>query len=319
MATHLLEMVTPDTAGDPLRARQWVRSSLRQLSLRLAHTGHAVSAPTVSRLLKKHDDARRVNAKEKEAGSQHPDRDMQFLYMEAQQQAFTAASGPIIRVDTKKKALIGDFKNAGQVWCQHPITVNVHDFPGDALGRAVPYGIYDLQRNEGAVYVGTAADTPEFAITAIARWGEQRGRLAYPAATQLVILADAGGSHGCRPRLWKEQLQNQLSDRLSLRVTVCHDPTGGSKWNPIEPRLCSQISLNWAGQPLRTFETMLGSLRNTTTTTGLRVIASLLEGVYHTGKRMTDAVMKTLPVEQHVLCPQWNYTIRPRVRGALTP
>jgi hypothetical protein len=319
METHLLEMVTPETAGDPMRARKWVRSSLRTLRLRLAHTGHAVSAPTVSRLLKKHDYARRVNAKEKEAGSQHPDRDMQFLYIEAQKQAFTAARGPIISVDTKKKELIGDFKNAGHVWCQPPITVNVHDFPGDALGRAVPYGIYDLQRNEGAVYVGTSADTPEFAVTAIARWWEQRGRLAYPAATQLLILADAGGSNGCRPRRWKEPLQNQLSDRLSLRVTVCHDPTGCSKWNPIEHRVFSQISLNWAGQPLRTFETMLGSLRHTTTTTGLRIIASLLEGVYQTGKRITDAVMKTLQVEQHVRCPQWNYTIRPRVHGALTP
>ena len=200
-----------------------------------------------------------------------------------------------------------------------PITVNVHDFPGDALGRAVPYGIYDLQRNEGAVYVGTSADTPEFAVTAMARWWETRGRLAYPAATPLLILADAGGSNGCRPRLWKAQLQNQLSDRLSLRVTVCHYPTGCSKWNPIEHRLFSQISLNWAGQPLRTFETMLGYLRDTTTTTGLRVIASLLEGVYQTGKRITDAVMKTLQVEQHVVCPPWNYTIRPRVHGALTP
>jgi hypothetical protein len=151
MEMHLLERVTPETAGDPMGARKWVRSSLRQLSQRLAHTGHAVSAPTVSRLLKKHDDARRVNAKEKEAGSQPPDRDPQFHAIDAQKQAFTAAGGPIISVDTKKKAWIGDFKNAGQVWCQHPITVNVHDFPGDALGRAVPSGIYDLQRNEGAV------------------------------------------------------------------------------------------------------------------------------------------------------------------------
>ena len=318
MAMQRLEMVTPETAGDPMGARKWVRSSWRQLRQRLAHTGHAVSAPTVSRLLKKHDDARRVNAKEKEARSQHPDRDTQFLYIEAQKQAFTAAGCPIISVDTKKKELLGDFKNAGQVWCQQSITVNVHDFPGDALGRAVPDGIYDLQRNEGAVYVGTSADTPEFAVTAMTRWWAQRGCLASPAAPQLLILADAGGSHGCRPRLWKAALQSQLSDRLGLPVTVCHDPTGCAKWNPIEHRLFSPISLTWAGQPWRTVEIMLGYLRATTTTTGLRVTASLLEGGYQTGTRIADAVMKTLQVDQHVVCPQWNDTIRPRVHGALT-
>jgi hypothetical protein len=317
METHLLEIVTPETAGDPMGSRKWLRSSLRKLSQRLAHMGHAASAPTVSRLLKKHDYAPRVNAKEKEAGSQPPDRDMQFQYIEAQKQAFAAAGCPIISVDTKKKELIGDFKNAGQVWCQHPIEVNVHDFPGDALGRAVPYGIYDLQRNHGAVYVGASGDTPEFAVRAITQWWEHIGRMAYPQAMQLLILADAGGSNGCRPRLWKEQLQSQVSDRLGLSVTVCHYPTGCSKWNPIEHRLFSHITLNWAGQPLRTFETMLGYLRDTTTTTGLQVIANLIEGVYQTGKRVADAVMQTLHVEHHVVCPQWNYTIRPRAHGAL--
>jgi len=314
-----LEIVAPETAGDPMGARKWVRSSLRKLRQRLAQTGHIASAPTISRLLKKHDYALRVNAKEKEAGSQHPDRDTQFHYIEMQKQAFVAAGWPIISVDTKKKELIGDFKNAGQVWCQHPLEVNVHDFPGDALGRAVPYGIYDLRRNEGAVYVGVSADTPEFAVTAIVHWWEDSGCRVYPQATQLLILADAGGSNGCRPRVWKEQLQSQLSDRLGLSVTVCHYPTGCSKWNPIEHRLFSQISLNWAGQPLRTFETMLGYLRDTTTTTGLRVTTSLLEGVYETGKRVANAVMKTLHVEPHSICPQWNYTIHPRVGSAPAP
>ncbi len=316
METPLLEIVAPETAGDPMGARKWVRSSLRKLSQRLAQTGHGASAPTISRLLKQHDYALRVNAKEKEAGSQHPDRDTQFHYIETQKQAFAAARCPIISVDTKKKELIGDFKNAGQVWCQQPLEVNVHDFPGDALGRAVPYGIYDLIRNEGAVYVGASADTPEFAVTAIVHWWEDSGWRVYPQATQLLIVADAGGSNGCRPRLWKAQLQSQLSDRLGLSVTVCHYPTGCSKWNPIEHRLFSQISLNWAGQPLRTVETMLGYLRDTTTTTGLRVTASLLEGVYETGKRVANAVMKTLHVEPHAVCPQWNYTIHPRGDGA---
>jgi hypothetical protein len=315
----LLELVAPETAGDPMGARKWVRSSLRQLSQRLADLGHAASAPTVGRLLKAHDYALRVNAKEKEAGSQHPERDAQFQYIAAQKEAFTAAGCPIISVDTKKKELIGDFKNAGQLWCQHPIEVNVHDFPGDALGRAVPYGIYDLQQNEGAVYVGMSADTPEFAVTAIGQWWEDRGHVVYPQGTALLILADGGGSNGCRAQVWKAELQSQLSDRLGLRVTVCHYPTGCSKWNPIEHRLFSQISLNWAGQPLRTVETMLGYLRNTTTTTGLRVTARILAGVYQTGKRVADAVMNTLQVEHHAVCPQWNYTIHPRWNDAPAP
>jgi Rhodopirellula transposase DDE domain len=297
--------------------RKWVRSRWRRLRQRLAHQGHAVSAPTVSRLLHKHDDALRVNAKEKEARSQHPDRDSQFQYIEAQKAAGAAAGGAIISVDTKKKALIGHFKPAGQAWCQQPEAVNGHDFLTDALGRAVPSGIYDPRRHEGAVDVGASADTPEFAVTAMAPWWEERGRVAYPHATHLLILADAGGRHGYRPRLWKAQLQSQLSDRLGLTVTVCHDPTGGSKWHPIEHRLCSQISLNWAGKPLRTFDTMLGSLRDTTTTTGLQVTAPLLEGLYQTGKKVADAVMKTLHMEPHAVCPHWHSTIRPRVDGPL--
>jgi hypothetical protein len=315
----LLGIVTPETAGDPMGARKWVRSSLRQLRKRLVDLGHAVSAPTVGRLLRAHDYALRVNAKEKEAGSHHPNRATQFQYIEAQKAAFAAAGCPIISVDTKKKELIGDFKNAGQVWCQHPIEVNVHDFPSDALGRAVPYGIYDLQHNEGTVYVGMSSDTPEFAVTAIGHWWANCGRVVYPQATALLILADAGGSNGCRSRVWKAALQSQLSDRLDLRVTVCHYPTGCSKWNPIEHRLFSQISRNWAGRPLRTLETLLGYIRDTTTTTGLRVTASLLEGVYHTGKRVTDAVMRTLQVEHHAVCPPWNYTIHPRLEGASAP
>jgi hypothetical protein len=300
-------------------ARKWVRSSLRQLRQRLADLGHAASAPTVGRLLKAHDDALRVNAKEQEAGSQPPERDAQFQYIAAQKEAFTAAGCPIISVDTKKKELIGDFKNAGQLWGPHPIEVNVHDFPGDALGRAVPYGIYDLRQNEGAVYVGMSADTPALAVTAIEPWWEDRGHVVYPQGTALLILADGGGSHGCRSRVWKAQLQNQLSDRLGLRVTGCHYPTGGAKWNPSEHRLFSQISLTWAGQPLRTVETMLGYLRHTTTTTGLRVTAHILAGVYQTGKRVADAVMNTLQVEPHAVCPQWNYTIHPRWDDAPAP
>jgi Rhodopirellula transposase DDE domain len=318
MDTSLREIVTPDTAGDPMGARKWRRRRLRTLRQRLAHLGQAASAPTVSRVLKKHDDARRVNAQEKEAGAQHPDRDTPFPDLAAQKQADAVAGYPIIRVDTKTKAWIGDFKNAGQLWCQHPIEVNVHDFPSDALGRAVPYGIDDLQHHHGAVSVGDSGDTPEFAVGAMTRWWEHIGRVVDPQASRLLSWADPGGSTGCRPRRWKAPRQSQGSDRLGLHVTVCHDPTGGSQWNPREPRVFSHMRRNWAGQPLRTLETRLGSLRDTTTTTGLGVTASPLEGVYQTGKRVADAVMQTLEVEHQAVCPQWNYTIHPRGASALT-
>ncbi|MGH2461751.1 MAG: ISAzo13 family transposase, partial [Chloroflexota bacterium] len=179
-------------------------------------------------------------------------------------------------------------------------------------GRAVPYGIYDLQHNRGTVVVGTSADTPEFAVEAIARWWDSDGVSAFPGASEILILADAGGSNGCRPRLWKQQLQAELCDQRGLTVRVCHYPTGCSKWNPIEHRLFGPSSLNWAGKPLRTWDTMLASVRGTTTTTGLAVQAFLHDKLYETGRRVTEAVMQTLNLEHHPLCPHWNYTLRPR-------
>lgn len=311
-----MQLVEPETAGEPTGERKWIRSSLHTLSRRLTEAGHEVSAPTVSRLLKKHHYALHVNAKEKEAGSQHPQRDTQFEYIEQEKERFLAAGWPVISVDTKKKELIGNFKQAGRSWSRQPIEVNVHDFLTQAEGRAVPYGIYDLARNQGVVYVGTSADTPEFAVRCVAEWWQEDGRRAYPQAPQLLILADAGGSNGCRPRLWKEQLQSQLSDQLGLIVTVCHYPTGCSKWNPIEHRLFAQISQNWAGEPLRTFETMLGYMRETTTSTGLKVSAKLLTDVFAVGKKVADAVWESLKIEHHTVCPKWNYTIYPRPPAA---
>ena len=189
----------------------------------------------------------------------------------------------------------------------------MHDFPQDALGRAVPYGVYDVAANRGSVYVGQSADTPEFAVTAIASWWESEGAVRYRHAHSLLILCDAGGSNGCRPRAWKQQLQEQLSDRFGLEVTVCHYPTSCSKWNPIEYRLFSPISRNWAGKPLRTFETVLACLRGTTTQTGLTVSASLLEGVYAIGQKVSNAVMQSLNLHLHLVCPRWNYTLKPRL------
>jgi len=304
-------MVIPETAGEPSNEKKWVRSSLRQLSRRLAQIGHSASPPTVSRLLKKLDYSLKANVK-KEAGNDHPDRDEQFRYIQTQKQTFQDAGLPMISVDTKKKELIGNFKNSGQVWCKEAEVVNVHDFPQDAVGRAVPYGIYELSSNRGSIYVGTSADTPKFAVDVISSWWQDEGEASYPDADQLLILADSGGSNSYRSRVWKRQLQDQLSDRFGLKVTVCHYPTGCSRWNPVEYRLFSHISLNWLGKPLRTFDAMLAYIRGTTTTTGLTVKASLLEGVYEKGQGVSDAEMETLNLERHETCPNWNYTLRPR-------
>jgi Rhodopirellula transposase DDE domain len=310
----LQALVEPETAGDPMSDQKWVRSSLRHLSRQLTAAGHPVSHQTVGRLLKDLDYALHVNAKKVEARATHPDRNEQFTYIATQRQAFAAMGLPIISVDTKKKELIGNFKNAGQTWRREAEPVNIHDFPADGLGRAVPYGIYDVGTNCGTVCVGASGDTPAFAVAAIAHWWEHRGVAAYPAADQVLILADAGGSNGCRPRAWKQHLQEQVCDRLGLTVTVCHYPTGCSKWNPIEHRLFGPISLNWAGTPLRTWETMLGAIRGTTTTTGLAVEAVRLEGEYLPGQRVADAAMEALRLDRHDVCPTWNYTLRPRSR-----
>jgi len=271
----LTSLVEEFTGGDPMMERKWVRLSLSQLSLELAQGGHAVSPTTISRLLDESNYALRANVKSTEPGSNHPDRNIQFEYITQKKDEFQAVGLPVISVDTKKKELIGNFKNAGRVWCQEAEQVNGHDFASQSEGRAVPYGIYDLSRNSASVCVGRSADTPEFAVDAIARWWETEGAAAYPKADRLLILADAGGSNGARPRLWKKQLQKHLADRLGLTVTVCHYPTGCSKYNPIEHRLFSYISINWAGKPLRTFDTVLNFIRDTTTTTGLKVKAFL--------------------------------------------
>lgn len=293
--------------------KKWVRSSLRQLSQRLSGLGHSVSPPTVGRLLHQLGYSLRVNVKKLEASAVHPEREKQFDLIETQKQRFESANLPIISVDTKKKELIGNFKNAGQAWGQQPQYVNMHDFPQEALGKAVPYGIYDLAHNRGTVYVGSSADTPEFAVTVLARWWEEEGRVIYPEAKQLLILADSGGSNGCRSRMWKLQLQEQLSDRYGLTVMVCHYPTGCSKWNPIEHRLFSYISLNWAGCPLRSFDILLNYLRGTTTRAGLTVRATLVEGEYAKGQKVSDTQMEQLNIEYAEVCAQWNYTLRPRV------
>jgi hypothetical protein len=311
----LQAIVAPETAGDPMSEQRWVRSSLRTLSGRLAAAGHTASPPTVRRLLTDLGFALHVNAKRIEARANHPDRAAQFAYIEEQRQAFAAKGAPIISVDTKKKELIGAFKNAGHAWSTVAEAVNVHDFKSEGLGRAVPYGVYDLQHNRGTVYVGASGDTAAFAVTAIASWWQTEGRARFPGADELLILADGGGSNDCRSRLWKQQLQEQLADGLGLAVTVCHYPTGCSKWNPIEHRLFGPISINWAGKPLRTFETMLAYIRGTTTSTGLAVQAPALAGDFPTGEHVPDAELACLNIMRHDPCPTWNYTFRRRDAG----
>lgn len=294
-----------------MTARKWLNCRLRDLQARLQTKTHTASLPTLRRLLRKRDYRLRANVKERE-GSSPPERDRQFVYLQQQRQAFMAAGQPVLSVDTKKKELLGDFKNAGRIWCQDALAVNVHDFPSEGVGRAVPYGIYDLAHNSASVYVGQSADTGEFAVDNLAHWCETEMPARYPNATSLLLHSDCGGSNGNRCRLWKQQLQEKIADRFGLQVTVCHLPTGCSKWNPIEHRVFSEISKTWAGCPLRDYETVLDYLRQTTTATGLQVSAHLVTQVYQKGIQIADEVMKALNLTKHEVCPQWNYTLRPR-------
>jgi len=270
---------------------------------------HAASAPTVGRLLDLLDYSRKVNHKELALSSPH--RDEQFLYLQAQKQAFCEQGWPVIYVDTKKRELIGWFKNAGAIWCRDPHRVNVYDFRSLAEGIAIPYGIYDPQRNAGFVSVGICADTAAFAVDAIDWWWQVAGQVDYPAAPQLLILADGGGSNGYRPRLWKYALQHQFVNPTGLSVSVCHYPTGASKWNWVEHRLFSAISENWAGEPLASYEKMLHFLNATTTTQGLVVTAKLTQATYPTHIQISDAQLAALNLTHHDTLPRWNYTIRP--------
>lgn len=307
----LLRLVAPELAGDPSTGMQWVRRSLRSLEARLNAGGHGVSHETIRRMLGKHKIAPMSNVK-RLVSKPHPDRDKQFGYIERQRERFKEGAWPIISVDTKKKELIGLFKNPGQVWTSEPASVYMHDFPGDAIARAVPYGIYDVEANLGYIFVGLSADTPDFAVDCIVNWWQSWGQLRYSTTAHLLILADAGGSNGYRPRRWKYQLQRLLVDRFCLAVTVCHYPSGASKWNPIEHRLFSEISKTWSGTPLSSVEVMLKTIEATKTEAGLCVKARLIEGQYERGLGVSKKEMATLNLEKHQTCPNWNYTIRPR-------
>jgi len=245
-------------------------------------------------------------------GPPHPDRDTQFEYLGKQKQAFLDAGEPVVSVDTKKKELIGNFKNAGRTWCTVPEDVNTHDFPSDAKCRAVPYGVYDLAKNRGFVTIGTSADTPEFAVDSLARWWREDGTKRYPDATRLLILADTGGSNSARSRVFKQRIQEKVADSYGLTVTICHYPAGASKWNPVEHRLFSFVSMNWAGEPLRTLKGMAARIRGTVTDAGLRIRAAVTRKTYPKGVTVSDDEMDQLQLQRHRVCPDWNYTISPR-------
>ena len=294
-----------------MRTRKWVRCSLTFLHQQMQTQGYEISQMTISRLLKQQDYTLKSNRK-RLTGPPHPDRDRQFRDIQRVKRLFLQAGHPVISVDAKKKELIGDFKNAGQIWCKQPPQVNVHDFQHDALGKATPYGIYDLYHNQGFVVVGTSADTPEFAVDAIVQWWQDPDRPTFANEDKLLILCDAGGSNGYRPRLWKLKLQTALADRFGLEVMGCHFPTGASKWNPIEHRLFSYISTNWAGQPLRCFDTILGFIRDTSTKTGLTVKAVLQPKLYRKGLKVPAKIMPSINLIRRKVCPKWNYLIKPR-------
>lgn len=308
-------MVEPEVAGNPQGQQRWICQSLSKIQAALAEQKEIeVSRETIREILSNQQIRPKSNIKRLHP-KPHPDRDQQFQYLTTQREAFAKAGWPTISVDTKKKEWLGNFFKPGSHWCQQATAVNTHDFPSYADGLAIPYGIYDVRHNLGYVGVGQSADTPEFAVDVIVWWWQQFGQEFYPEAPELLVLADGGGSNGYRPRCWKQQLQTRLVDAFGLAVTVCHYPTGASKWNPIEHRLFSQISRTWAATPLTSYELVLEAIRSTTTTTGLRVEATLIETIYEKGLSVTDQQMDLLRIQKHSVCPQWNYTIRPRLTG----
>ena len=299
-----------DMAGDPITGLAWTRRTTRKISAELATLGITASKNTVGRLLKKMSFKLRVNRKQI-ASTKNPDRNQQFLYIGGQREKFAARGLPVISVDAKKKELVGNFKNAGAKWDRQPEAVRDHDFRSEAEALATPYGIYDTQANRGSVFVGTSHDTPAFAVDAIAQWWLREGSQTYPSARELYIIADGGGSNGSRCRAWKKAVRDTLCNPLGLTVTVSHYPPGTSKWNPIEHRLFSHISRNWAGEPLTDIDKMLNFIRTTTTASGLAVKAYLIPGDYPTGIKVSDAEMRLLNLETHLTFGCWNYTLRP--------
>jgi hypothetical protein len=311
LKADLKSLVEPGTRGDPMQPLLWTTRSLRNLVKALAKKGHKVCPTVVGKLLHGMGYSLQANRKTRE-GDQHIDRDAQFQYINTQAKAFLAARQPIISVDTKKKELVGNFRTNGREWRRKgtPEQVNIHDFINRKLGRAVPYGIYDITDNVGWVSVGTDHDTASFAVNAIRRWWRTMGRKRYPKANRLMISADGGGSNGHRVRLWKVELQ-KFADEIKLPITVCHLPPGTSKWNKIEHRLFSFITINWRGKPLRSYRTIVQLIAATTTAAGLKVRAELDQNKYPKAVKVSDAELAAVNLSRHSFHGDWNYTIAP--------
>lgn len=314
LETDLLALVEDSSQGDPESPLKWTNKSLRTLSEELEQKHHTVSHTKAGHILKANNYRLQGNKKTKEGkeGTEHPDRDAQFQHIANQAKEHLDTHDPVISVDTKKKELVGNFKNAGQMWLPKgkPIEVNVHDFPTEE-GKAVPYGVYELNDDRGYVNVGVNHDTGEFAVASIRRWWEHIGKERYSKSKRLLITADAGGSNGYRLRLWKKELQT-FADETGLEIAVCHFPPGTSKWNKIEHRLFSFISINWKGKPLTSYEVIVNLIANARTKTGLKVYAALDDRIYQLKKRVTDKEMASLRIEPHAFHGEWNYTIKPR-------
>lgn len=305
------ELIDPDVRGDPMSPLRWTCKSTGQLAKTLTEQGHPVSPTTVGMLLKESGYSLQANAKTKE-GSQHPDRDAQFRYLNEQARQFRDSGLPLVSVDCKKKELVGEFKNGGREWGPkgQPIEVNVHDFISEQ-GKAIPYGIYDIERNVGWVNVGQDHETAAFAVESLRRWWRGDGSIAYPNADKLLICADGGGGNGYRTRLWKTEL-GRFATEAALSVTVCHLPPGTSKWNKIEHRLFSYISMNWRGRPLTSHEVVIELIAATTNKSGLRVHAQRDLGTYPTKVEVSDAELAATNLRPHDFHGEWNYTVEPR-------
>lgn len=308
---ELDKLVDPVTRGDPMSPLRWTCKSTRQLADALKKKGFNVSHVSVAEILKNLGYSLQANAKVLEGGD-HPDRDKQFQYINKLSEKYLTREIPVISVDTKKKELVGNFKNPGSEWeiSGQPVEVNVYDFQDKEVGKAVPYGIYDIGKNEGFVNVGTSFDTSSFAVESIRRWWIEMGQPEYQKTKHLLITADGGGSNGYRRKLWKTEIQN-FSNEFNLKVTICHLPPGTSKWNKIEHRLFSFITMNWRGKPLTSFETIVELIGSTTTTKGLKVKSMLDENEYEKGIVVQDAELKSVNIYPHKFHGEWNYTIKP--------
>ncbi len=301
----------PDTAGDPINGLKWTRKTTRKISEALKPMGIKVGRNTVGRLLKEMDFRLRVNHKKRSTASP-PERDRQFRRIKSMRNAFALKGDPIVSIDSKKKELVGNFKNAGAAWKDKAIETLDHDFRSLALGIAIPYGLYDPVLNRGYVVVGTSKETPEFAVDCLVNWWRLEGQKHYPHSKRLLVLADGGGGNASNSRVWRARLQSKFCDRFGIAITVCHYPPGTSKWNPVEHFLFSYISKNWEGEPLETYEKVLKYIRTTTTETGLKVRAQFNSKTYKKGVSISDEEMESLCIQKYPRLPKWNYTINPR-------